>query len=377
MTQVRQNATVRFLQSNRCGNFSAAQHRRILIRTILGLVLAFPTIAAAADIEISGVCPGPVDFVITGAEPGAQVAILTANAPGGALTPGGPCPGAPLPIGPAGLAFRTAVPADASGAVSIRPSIPAPACGLYVSVLDLTSCEASEPMMIPAIDGGGGGADLYAANGSNGTSGIWAIDLTAGTAVRVSDPRAPITGMANDGTGNIYVIEGGGLSAVSNPNAGRVSLLNPTSGELTPVAMLDQNETSLAFADGLLYAADENTQYASIDPASGTVTVLPGVPDGSGYGFAMAWDGGTMWRVNATELLTVDAVGNTTAVAPVSGLAGARSGGAVFYDGQLWIITDDGRGGSGLYSVDPVTGATTYSGISMPDPDIDAITSAR
>lgn len=347
------------------------------MRTILALILASPTVAVAADIEITGACPGPIEFVITDAEPDAQVAVLTANAPGDSLTPGGPCPGAALPIGPAGLSFRTAIRTDASGAVSIRPTIPEPACGLYVSVLDLTSCVASEPMMIPAADGGGGDADLYAANSSGGTSGIWAIDLTAGTAVLVSDPRAPITGMANDGAGNIYAIEGGGLAAVGNPNAGRVSLLDPVTGAMTPVASLDQNETSLAFADGLLYAGDENTQYASIDPVSGSVSVLPGLPDGSGYGFAMAWDGATMWRLNATELLTVDAVGNTTVVAPVSGLPGARGGGAVFFEGQLWLITDDSLGGSGLYSIDTLTGVSTYSGISIPDLNIDAITTAR
>ncbi len=341
------------------------------MRTVLALALAIPATSLAVDLEIGGACPGPMDFAITGAAPGGSVAILTADGAGGAIVPGGPCAGAEIPIGPAGLAFRAAVPTDGAGAAAIRPTIPDFACGLTVAALDLTTCEASAPVM---LSGPAGEFQLYAA-AAGATTGVWGIDLVAGTTMMVSDPGVPITGLTSDGRGTIYAIEGGGL-AVGNPTAGAVSVLDPMTGSLRPVALTDQVETSIAFADGLLYTSDENTSYLAVDPATGSVTPLGGIPDGGGYGFAEAYDGAQMWRLNDTELHTVDGVGNTTLVAPISGLPGGNGAGAVFYDGQLWIMTDDGRGGSGLFSVDPVTGAATWSGISVPSGDIDALTAA-
>ncbi|MFT4625780.1 MAG: hypothetical protein ACI8PZ_004451 [Myxococcota bacterium] len=343
------------------------------MRSILALALLLPGSALAVDITVSGACPGPLTFSMTGISPGGQVAVLTANSPGLSAVPAGPCAGAELPLDPRGLSLRVIrTDADADGMDMIMPAVPAPACGLYVTALDLTTCEAAEPMMIP--EAGPIDATLYAAVGSGGGSGLFAIDTATGAVTPMADPGVPITGMAADGAGNLYVIQGGGLG-VGNPNAGAIAMLDAASGALAPVALTAQIETSLEWADGTLFAADENTQYASIDPATGAVTVLPGLPDGTSYGFALAWDGAQMWRLNDTDLQMVDPDGSSLTVAAISGLPGGNGGGATVHEGQLWGAFDDGAGGTGLFIIDTLTGAATYSGISIPVDSIDALAS--
>ena len=121
------------------------------MRSMLALALLLPVAALAVGIGVAGSCPGPITFDISGISPGGQVAVLTANSPGLAAVPAGPCAGAEIPLDPRGLSLRVIrTDRDGDGMDMIMPSVPAPACGLYVTALDLTTCEAA-PAMMPLV----------------------------------------------------------------------------------------------------------------------------------------------------------------------------------------------------------------------------------
>ncbi len=291
-------------------------------------------------------------------------------------------------VGPPSLWYED-TDGDGFAPEGIDPADPVPSCDppspglrpLWVGI----DCLPDDPMSYPdaeeicedGIDQDCDGRDrscsrMFAMNGSSGASGLWEIDLDAGTAVAICDPGVPVTGMAFDDADQAYIIHGGGLG-VGLASAGRVELIDLETCALTPIANTSQIESSLAFKDGLFYAADENTQYAEIDPAAGTSRALGGIPDGGGYGFAMAWDGTTMWRMNDTELRRVDpATGSDFLVTAVSGVTGGNGGGLTVIDGVLYFA-GDGPGGTAIYEIDTVTGRATPTGVVVPSSNIDAL----
>jgi hypothetical protein len=289
-------------------------------------------------------------------------------------------------VGPPSLWFADAD-GDGFAPEGIDPFDPVPTCDppaaglrpLWVG----TDCLPDDPLAYPdaeeicedGIDQDCDGRDrscqmIYAAEGSYGTTGLWEIDLDAGTAIRSFDPGLPITGMTFDDRDQLYVIGG----ASDYARAGEVFLVDFDTETLIPVASTGQRETSLAWADGLLYAADQFSQYSSIDPATGRVSVLSGVPDGGGYGFAHAWDGTTMWRSNGEELRELDADGNDVLVTRMSGVGGGYSqgGGLTVIDGRV-LFAGDGGGGTEIYEVDTTTGVATSTGVVIPSDSVDAL----
>lgn len=91
-------------------------------------------------LAITGSCPGPMTVSVTGATASGSIAIAYGNA-GSFIIPGGGCAGVNLAISSPTLAgFFTA---DASGNLTLSPTVPAALCGLTVQVVDMSSCTAS------------------------------------------------------------------------------------------------------------------------------------------------------------------------------------------------------------------------------------------
>jgi len=96
-------------------------------------------------LAINGPCPGPATVTLAGAAPFAGVAF--ANGPGGSFTiPGGPCAGTSLGIsGPTLLGIFSA---DAAGSISLAVTLPAGFCGSTLQAVDISSCTASNAVVL-------------------------------------------------------------------------------------------------------------------------------------------------------------------------------------------------------------------------------------
>lgn len=93
----------------------------------------------------SGLCPGSVQLTITEAIPAGKVAILS-GAPGTFVQPGAPCQGLVLTL--AAPTLRVLRPADFHGTLVIAASMPSGACGLTVQAVDVTTCTASNAVIL-------------------------------------------------------------------------------------------------------------------------------------------------------------------------------------------------------------------------------------
>jgi hypothetical protein len=293
-------------------------------------------------------------------------------------------------VGPPSLWYEDAD-GDGFAPEGIDPYDPTPTCeppleGLRPLWVGL-DCLPDDPLSFPGgveicedgIDQDCSGRDrscsrMFAANSAGGSSGFFEIDVDAGTVVSICDPGVPITGMTFDDLDQLYIIHGGGLGAVGLASAGAVEMMDVDTCARTPIVGTGQVESSLAWKDGYLYAADQATAYAEIDPVAGTSRNLGGSPGGSGYGFAIAWDGVTMWSMNESQLRRIDPTsGADTLETSVTGGGSAQTGGLTVIDGQLYFSSQDGRGGTGLYTVDTLTGVATYTGISIPGGNVDSL----
>ncbi|MFT4625102.1 MAG: hypothetical protein ACI8PZ_003768, partial [Myxococcota bacterium] len=206
-------------------------------------------------------------------------------------------------------------------------------------------------------------ARLIAAESGGGT-GLWEVDLAAGTSVRLWDPGLNITGLTFDDRGVLY-----GITGVGSGEVYRIDLLTE-SVEL--VASAGLAEATLTFGGGLLYAADQFSAYVSIDPSTGTVVRLGGSPGGDGWGYANASDGVSVWRMNENDLREVDEIGDDVVLTRVSGIPDSSGGGFTVSEGRLLYVSHT-RGTSTIYEVDPVTGVAIDTGVDIPSDAIDAL----
>ena len=125
-----------------------------MLATALGLSVAAPALAGGLTLDVSGDCPGPASFSITGVSPGSTVGLI-AGTPGSAAIPAGPCAGVRSDL--AGLRLITTLrDADRDGAITFRPTLPGGACGLSVQVVDVGTCDLSNVELL----GGGPEVDL-------------------------------------------------------------------------------------------------------------------------------------------------------------------------------------------------------------------------
>jgi hypothetical protein len=114
------------------------------MRHVFILAALFSSTAYGADLTLStsGSCPGVMTFTVDGLAPGASYGLLSANGPGSATMPGGPCPGVATGLSPSGFAFRGVH----SGVIA--PTIPGAACPAYVQALDPDTCTLSPAVPI-------------------------------------------------------------------------------------------------------------------------------------------------------------------------------------------------------------------------------------
>lgn len=97
---------------------------------------------------LSGTCPGPVTVTVSGANPGATIAVAWSTSTGTFTIPRGGCAGTVLGLSsPSLLAFMTA---DAGGNASLTGAAPGAACGAFVQVVDLSDCSTSTVETVPS-----------------------------------------------------------------------------------------------------------------------------------------------------------------------------------------------------------------------------------
>ena len=106
---------------------------------VLEAEMAFLTGGGSDRLTISGTCPGGVVIEGTGFAPGESVAVYRGIGSGAAPVPGGPCAGTTTGFGSL-LKFHGTASADATGTVTISPTVPAPACGQAMQMQSMATC---------------------------------------------------------------------------------------------------------------------------------------------------------------------------------------------------------------------------------------------
>ncbi len=98
---------------------------------------------AELHLALTGDCPGSLILAVTHATPGGRLAILYAEAPGQATIPAAyPCAQTELGLDPTAALYTTEW-ADTTGALELEVTLPKPACGFSLQVLDLENCDTS------------------------------------------------------------------------------------------------------------------------------------------------------------------------------------------------------------------------------------------
>ena len=117
------------------------------------LFLLAASVSAAPVVDFLGECPGPVEIDITGVTRGAPVVILFGEGPGSTPIPGGPCVGADSRLDGRLSKVGPVRDPDADGRFLLLPALPERLCDRTMSIVDLSSCEASEPIRLGPPDG--------------------------------------------------------------------------------------------------------------------------------------------------------------------------------------------------------------------------------
>jgi len=122
---------------------------RLFSTTVL---LALPAIASAQSVSAQGVCPGSVTIDVSGVTPGGIYAVVTSNVGGSTVVPVGGCAGNDINLGLSGGTLRATPSADGGGNDTLSPVVPEGGCGLYLAVLDMTSCVSSPSIRLPLLN---------------------------------------------------------------------------------------------------------------------------------------------------------------------------------------------------------------------------------
>lgn len=95
---------------------------------------------AGPTLTLTGSCPGPLSFAVSGATPFGMVGL--AYGPGGTIIiGGGPCAGMTLDL--ASLNIAGLFPADINGLMNLNANLPAGACGVTIQAVDISTCTPS------------------------------------------------------------------------------------------------------------------------------------------------------------------------------------------------------------------------------------------
>ena len=99
------------------------------------------------QLAIVGSCPGTISISVTDAAPNGRVAFAASTGAGPFSLPPGPCAGAEVGLVDPNL--LGVLVADNSAAIAHDEDVGVDACGIFVQVLDLTTCQPSNVASVP------------------------------------------------------------------------------------------------------------------------------------------------------------------------------------------------------------------------------------
>ena len=327
--------------------------------------------AMAQSIDFTGTCPGSMTIDIDGLTPGGQFVVLAGTGAGTVPLTASPCPDAETSFGTLVRRFGPMMDGG-TGSVTLSPTVPGSFCDLTFQVLDIRTCEISEPETLDAAVFEG---FIYAADGRTGgfsgvtaTSGLHLLDLASGTTTLVGPMGVGVTGLDYGPDGLLYGVQAEGR------NYPGILTMDPLDGSQTLISETSDigSISAFAWADGVLYGWTENGDVLnSIDPLTGDVTLL-GYSTGSLHNCFAADDSEQLFLVNNGTVSLVDPVTpSVTVLGVISGMAATNGTGCTFHEGDLYVATGSPKR---LYQVDLPTLTATDMGISLSD-NIDAIAS--
>lgn len=130
-------------------------HRLFAGGSTAGNTVAWDNVSIAPTVtgptlDVTGACPGRIDLAGAGFTAGGNVAIIFASNTGGVTIPSGnPCAGTQLGLGTGNIQLVNTVRASATGTVATGGNAPAGACGGFLQLLDLSTCDTSNTDQIP------------------------------------------------------------------------------------------------------------------------------------------------------------------------------------------------------------------------------------
>ncbi|MCL4196876.1 MAG: hypothetical protein KJZ69_05225 [Phycisphaerales bacterium] len=96
------------------------------------------------SLAVTGACPGPMTFTVTGAQPGQRIALLYARGLGSMRIPSGGCAGQTLGLDST-VRLGAVTTSDSEGRAVFQAAVPPAACGrIHVQAVDALSCLVSE-----------------------------------------------------------------------------------------------------------------------------------------------------------------------------------------------------------------------------------------
>lgn len=107
------------------------------------IILTSLAAALAADLTVTGSCPGTMTLTATGLTPFGTWHVITSNGIGDKVLSAGACPGLNTGLSPNGLKKRSSGVADAYGVAVLTPTLGMSACGAKIMVMDEATCTAS------------------------------------------------------------------------------------------------------------------------------------------------------------------------------------------------------------------------------------------
>ncbi|WP_160172976.1 HYR domain-containing protein [Altibacter lentus] len=241
-------------------------------------------------------------------------------------------------------------------------------CTATVTVIDNTAPAISCPADVTLECGesttpGGGPVQLFASN-SGGQ--LYELNISTGNASTIGSTSRANVGLAwNSGTDVTYLRDFANLFTV-----------DLTTAALTPVGPLTSGYTALTFnaSESLLYTVGQgNGSFASIDPATGTTTVIGSTGVG-GTQLGLATDmNGVVWGGDINANLYTINTSTGAASLQYSNVGGDGLTAMAIHPttNELYLVT---LNSDNLIRVDLSTGVATPIGVTVPGSDIRGLT---
>jgi hypothetical protein len=110
-------------------------------------VLWMTAVAHAQTIQVSGLCPGTLEVTVGGATPNGPVMVVAGVPNQSDTLPTDPCIGIFVDVG--NPVIRGKGTADASGTLTLTPTVPSFSCGRGLQAVDVATCNTSAANRIP------------------------------------------------------------------------------------------------------------------------------------------------------------------------------------------------------------------------------------